>query len=52
MTIWFIVGAIIGLVLLYFVIKYAVLSALHTIDEERYERATRRERAARRDGGT
>ena len=44
---WFIVGLAVGLVLLYFVIKWAVLSALRARDDERDERAARRERTAR-----
>lgn len=48
-AVWFIVGALVGLVLLYFLVKYAVLSALRTMDEERYEREVRRARTSRRD---
>ena len=44
--IW-IVGAVVGLIAQYFVIKYAVIAALSDVDDMRNERAAIRERAAR-----
>lgn len=47
MIVWAIVLGLVGLFMLYFVVKYAVLSALRTMDEERYEREVRRTRTSR-----
>lgn len=49
MTAWWIVGAVVTLVLLYFVVKFAVVSALRTVADERDARDAQRERLRARE---